>query len=84
MSDTISAEVTFLDNAGGSPFTDIQVDDGGGPVECTASNADNDGCSVVGGVLTVGDPTDRPITITASGTYTVRFQVEIPNPAVTP
>ena len=84
VSDTIDPDVQFIDNAGGSAFTDIQVDDGGGPVECTASAADNDGCSVVGGVLTVGDPTDRPITITAGGSYTVRFQVEVPTTTPTP
>jgi len=84
ISDTIDGDVVFLDNAGGSAFTDIQVDDGGGPVECTASDADNDGCSVVGGVLTVGDPTDRPITIPANGSYTVRFQVEVPTTTPTP
>lgn len=84
VSDTIDTDLTFLDNGAGSTFNDIQVDDGGGPVECTASAADNDGCSVVGGVLTVGDPTDRLITIGASGTYTVRFQVEINDPLTTP
>ncbi len=86
VSDAIDPDLTFLTSATlpASAFTDIQVDDGGGPVECTSSNADNDGCEVVAGALVVGDPVDRPITISASGSYTVRFQVQIPDPATTP
>jgi uncharacterized repeat protein (TIGR01451 family) len=83
ISDTIDDDLTFLDNVAGSDFTDIQVDDGTGPVECTASAADTDGCSVVVDALVVGGP-NRLISIIAGGTYTVRFQALIPDPAVTP
>ena len=84
LTDTIDGDLTFLTGgAGGSDFTDIQVDDGTGPVECTASDGDSDGCQVVGGVLTVGDA-NRVIDIAAGGSYTVRFQVLIPDGAPTP
>lgn len=88
ISDLIDGDLTFLTGgAGGSDFTDIQVDDGGGPVECTADlpGVDTDGCSLdAGGNLVVGDPVLRAITIAASGSYTVRFQVRIPDPLLTP
>ena len=83
LTDTIDTDLTFLTNGTGSDFTDIEVDDGTGAVECTASDGDSDGCQVVGGVLTVGD-VNRVIDIAAGGSYTVRFQVLIPDPATTP
>jgi len=85
VSDTIADDLTFLDNAAGSDYTDIQVDDGGGPVECTADAAgsDTDGCSLDGFNLIVGNA-NRVINILAGGSYTVRFQVRIPDPASTP
>ena len=84
LTDTIDGDLTFLTGgAGGSDFTDIQVDDGTGAVECTAADGDTDGCQVVGGVLTVGDA-NRVIDIAAGGSYTVRFQVLIPDGAPTP
>jgi len=88
VTDLIDPSLTFLLGGGaGSDFTDIQVDDGGGPVECTADDpgVDSDGCSLdAGGNLVVGDTALRPITIAASGSYTVRFQVRIDDPATTP
>ena len=84
LTDTIDDDLTFLTGgAGGSDFTDIEVDDGTGAVECTAADGDTDGCQVVGGVLTVGDA-NRVIDIAAGGSYTVRFQVLIPDGAPTP
>jgi uncharacterized repeat protein (TIGR01451 family) len=86
ISDIIDDDLLFLDNAAGSDYTDIQVDDGGGPVECTADVAvgDTDGCSLDGVNLVVGNAATRIITIAAGGSYTVRFQVRIPDPATTP
>lgn len=88
ISDLVDGSLAFLTGgAGGSDFTDIQVDDGGGPVECTADDpgVDTDGCSLDGsGNLVVGDATNRPITIVAGGSYTVRFQARINDPATTP
>ena len=86
ITDVVDTDVSFLlGGAGGSAFTDIQVDDGVNPaVDCTASDADADGCTFVGGTLTVGVAGQRDITITAGGSYTVRFQVEIPGTGATP
>lgn len=87
ISDLIDSDLTFLTGVTGGDFTDIQVDDGGGAVECTADDpgVDADGCSLDGaGNLVVGDATNRPITIVAGGSYTVRFQVRINDPATTP
>ena len=84
ITDTIDTDVQFLDNASGSTYSDIEVFDGTTTTECTAIDTDNDGCQVVGGVLTVGDPTDRVIDIAADGSYRVRFEVLIPNPPTTP
>ena len=87
VSDLIDTDLTFLTGGTGGAYTDIQVDDGGAPVECTADDpgVDTDGCSLDGaGNLVVGDATNRPITIIGGGSYTVRFQVRIPDPATTP
>lgn len=85
ITDAVDTDVTFLDNGAGSAFTDIQVDDGVNPAEdCTASDADADGCTFVGGTVTVGVAGERDITVSAGGSYTVRFQVQIPDPATTP
>ena len=86
ISDAIDDDLAFLDNAAGSDYTDIQVDDGVNPVvECTADAAgvDTDGCSLDGVALIVGNA-NRLISIAAGGSYTVRFQVRIPDPAITP
>lgn len=87
VSDLVDSDLTFLTGVTGSAFTDIQVDDGSGAVDCTADDpgVDTDGCSLdAGGNLVVGDAALRPITISAGGSYTVRFQVRIPDPATTP
>ncbi|MDJ0749208.1 MAG: hypothetical protein QNJ11_06970 [Woeseiaceae bacterium] len=84
ITDAIDTDVQFLDNAGGSTYTDIEVFDGTTTTQCTATDGDSDGCQVVGGVLTVGDPVERVIDIAAGGSYRVRFEVLIPNPATTP
>ena len=87
VSDLIDSSLTFLTGGTGSDYTDIQVDDGTGAVDCTADDpgADTDGCSLDGaGNLVVGDAATRPITIVAGGSYTVRFQARINDPATTP
>lgn len=88
VSDLIDSDLTFLTGGlGGSDFTDIQYDDGGGAVDCTADDgdADNDGCSLdVAGNLVVGDATNLPISIIAGASFTVSFQVRIPDPLLTP
>lgn len=85
VSDTIDDDLTFLLGAGGSAYTDIQVNDGGGPVECTADPAagDTDGCSLDADLMVVGGAL-RDIDILGGGSYTVVFQTLIPDPAVTP
>jgi uncharacterized repeat protein (TIGR01451 family) len=87
ITDQVDSDLTFLTGGTGGAFTDIQVDDGGGPVECTADDpgVDSDGCSLDGsGNLVIGDATNRPITIVGGASYTVRFQVRINDPATTP
>jgi len=86
ITDDIDDDLVFLfGGAGGSDYTDIQVNDGGGAQECTAdaAAADSDGCSLDGVALVVGG-TNRDIDIAASGSYTVNFQVRIPETDPTP
>jgi len=85
VTDLLDGNLTFLTNATGSVYTDIEVDDGGGAVECTADPAagDTDGCSLDGANLVVGGAL-RAITIAAGQSYTVRFEVRVNDPAITP
>jgi len=85
VTDVLDGNLTFLTNAAGSAYTDIEVDDGTTTTECTgdAPGSDSDGCSFDGTNLVVGG-TLRPITIIADGSYTVRFEVRINDPDPTP
>ena len=85
VTDVLDGNLTFLTNAAGSVYTDIEVDDGTGAVECTgdAPGGDTDGCSFDGTNVVVGGAL-RPITIIAGGSYTVRFEVRINDPDPTP
>lgn len=85
ISDAIDDDLTFLTGGTGSAYTDISIDDGGGAAACTADagDADLDGCSFDGSNIVVGNA-NLPISIAADGSYTVLFQVQIPDPAVTP
>ncbi len=84
VTDVLDGNLTFLTGPT-SAYTDIQVDDGGGAVECTGDDpgVDTDGCSFDGTNLVVGGPL-RPITIAEGGSYTVRFEVRVNDPATTP
>lgn len=87
VSDLIDSDLTFLTGVTGSDFADIEYDDGSGGVDCTADDGDvdTDGCSLdVAGNLVVGDATNLPVSIIAGGSFTVRFQVRIPDPLLTP
>jgi uncharacterized repeat protein (TIGR01451 family) len=87
VSDLIDTDLTFLTGGTGSDYTDIEYFDGTTATECTADDGDanGDGCSLdVAGNMVVGDPTDLPITISGGGSFRVRFQVRIPDPATTP
>jgi uncharacterized repeat protein (TIGR01451 family) len=87
VSDLIDSGLTFLTGVGGSDYVDIEYDDGSGGVDCTADDGDldADGCSLdVAGNLVVGHATNLPVSIIAGGSFTVRFQVRIPDPLLTP
>lgn len=85
ISDAIDDDLVFLTGGTGSAYADISIDDGGGAVDCTADagDANLDGCSFDGTNIVVGNA-NLPITIAADGSFTVLFQVQIPDPAVTP
>jgi len=85
ISDDIDDDLTFLTGGTGSAYTDISIDDGGGATDCTADagDANTDGCAFDGTTIVVGNAS-LPITIAAGGSFTVLFQVQIPDPAVTP
>jgi len=87
VSDLIDSDLDFLTGGTGSDFTDIEYFDGTTATECTADDGDanTDGCSLdVAGNLVVGDPVNLPITITAGGSFRVRFQALIPVAIPTP
>lgn len=85
ISDEIDDDLALLLGSTGSDYADIQVNGGGGPAECTADApaSDTDGCSFDGTLLVVGGAS-RDIDIAANGSYTVKFQVRIPDPDPTP
>lgn len=48
------------------------------PCNTDALDADNDGCALDGQDLTVGDPTDLPLTVAAGTIMTITYRVTIP------
>ena len=85
VTDAIDDDLAFLLSGNGSDYADIQVNDGVTTTECTADapGSDTDGCSFDGTTLVVGGA-NRDIDILASGAYTVKFQVRIPETDPTP
>jgi len=81
ITDIIDADVTFVDDAFGLN-QDVNIN--GSFCNADATDADNDGCSldVVGTDLTlvVGDNVDLTINVAATASYTITFQVVIPDP----
>ena len=88
ITDALDADVTFL--TGQYSGLDIEIDNDGTVSQCSADPAasDTDGCSLDGVNLVVGNA-NGPITVaqdpgTGPVVLTVRFQVQIPDPATTP
>lgn len=81
ITDIIDPDVTFVDEAYGVG-QDVNIN--GAFCNADATDADNDGCSldVVGTDLTlvVGDNVDLTIDVAAATSYTITFQVVIPDP----
>lgn len=81
ITDIIDADVTLVDDAYGLN-QDVNIN--GAFCNADATDADNDGCSldVVGTDLTlvVGDNVDLTINVAATASYTITFQVVIPDP----
>ena len=48
------------------------------PCNTDALDADNDGCALDGQNLTIGDPTDLPLTVAAGTIMTITYRVTIP------
>ena len=48
------------------------------PCNADATDGDDDGCALDGQDLTIGDPTDLPIIVSAGTTLTVTYRVSIP------
>lgn len=48
------------------------------PCNADATDSDNDGCALDGQDLTVGDPTDLPLTVAAGTIMTITYRVTIP------
>lgn len=76
VSDAIDTDVTFVDEAYGVG-QDVNID--GSFCNADAADADNDGCSLDGANLVVGDNVDLTINVAAGASYTITFQVLIPN-----
>ena len=74
ISDSIDADVTFLDEAYG---VGQDVDINGSFCNADATDTDLDGCSLDGADLVIGN-VNLAITVSAGATYTITFQVEIP------
>jgi uncharacterized repeat protein (TIGR01451 family) len=76
IADVIDADVTFVDEAYGVG-QDININ--GSFCNADALDADTDGCSLDGANLVIGDNVDLTINVAAGASYTVTFQVLIPN-----
>lgn len=74
ISDTVDADVTFLDEAYG---VGQDVDINGSFCNADATDTDADGCSLDAADLVIGN-VNLAITVAAGATYTITFQVEIP------
>jgi uncharacterized repeat protein (TIGR01451 family) len=74
ISDTIDADVTFLDEAY-AVGDDVNIN--GSFCNADATDTDADGCSLDGADLVIGN-VNLAITVAAGATYTITFQVEIP------
>lgn len=81
ITDIIDDDVDFV--LGQYSGSDVQIDNGGTITTCTADGGDTDDCSYDAGTrtLVVGNGA-TPITVAASTTLTITFQVVIPDPTV--
>ena len=75
ISDVIDGDVTFVDDAYGAG-QDININ--GSFCNADAGDADTDGCSLDGANLVVGNA-NLAITVASGASYTITFQVLIPN-----
>ncbi len=79
--DVLDGDVTFVLGGYGGANLDFEIDNGGAVSQCSAA-ADGDDCVEAAGVITVGG--GGTISLAASTTLTLTYQVLIPNPAITP
>jgi len=79
ITDSIDADVVFIADAYAGQDLEV-VNDGTTVTPCNAdaTDADNDGCALDGADLTIGDPTDLPITVAPGTSLTITYRVSIP------
>jgi len=80
ITDSIDTDVNFIVDA--YVGDDVEIINNGAPqvTPCNADAADfdDDGCALDGQDLTIGDPTDLAITVTAGTLMTITYRVTIP------
>jgi uncharacterized repeat protein (TIGR01451 family) len=80
ITDAIDTDVNFIFDAYAGDDVQI-INDGAAqisPCNTDALDADNDGCALDGQDLTLGDPANLPITVTAGTLMTITYRVTIP------
>jgi uncharacterized repeat protein (TIGR01451 family) len=80
ITDSIDTDVDFIFDAYAGDDVEI-INDGAAqvtPCNADGSDADDDGCALDGQDLTIGDPTDLAITVTAGTLMTITYRVTIP------
>ncbi len=79
ITDAIDADVTYITDFYASQ--DVEIDNNGAiePLCNTdTGDGDGDGCALNGVTLTIGDPTDLPLTVVSGTFMTVTYRVTIP------
>lgn len=80
ITDSIDTDVNLIPDLYGVDDDVLIVNDGGtvAPCDADALDGDNDGCALDVQDLTVGDPVDLAITVTAGTLMTITYRVTIP------
>ena len=77
VTDILDGNVTIVNDPFGSGEDFEVLNDGAAITPCTADDTDGDGCSVTGGLVTIGEAGVLDISVAADTTMTIRFQVTI-------
>ena len=79
ITDSIDTDVVFIaDFYAGQDLEIVNDATTVSPCNADAADGDDDGCALDGQDLTIGDPTDLPLTVAAGTTLTITYRVSIP------